>query len=280
MTERTIASNGAEICTQSFGYSGNPTVLMIMGATASMLWWPDELCERLAQTGRFVIRYDNRDTGRSTTQAPGAPTYTLDDLADDAISVLDAYEVECAHLVGMSLGGMIAQVVALKHRSRIASITAISSSKFGDDDPELPGMDNQFLEHFATSASLDWSNERAVTNFKVHSWRLCKGADRPFDETRAADLAIREFRRAINAQSMMNHAMLGGGTEWQNKFAEIRAPFLVIHGTDDPILPYPHGMALAKAVHGAQLVTLKGAGHELHPADWNTITSAIADHTS
>jgi pimeloyl-ACP methyl ester carboxylesterase len=113
-SERTIRYGNLRFHTESFGDPTSPAILMIMSATASMLWWPDQLCRSLAATGRFVVRYDNRDTGQSTTQEPGPPRYTMDDMADDAVAILDGYGIGEAHLVGMSLGGMIAQLAALK----------------------------------------------------------------------------------------------------------------------------------------------------------------------
>src|SRR5919106_547436 len=108
------------ICSEALGRREDPAVLLIMGAMASMLWWPDEFCERLAGAGRYVIRYDNRDTGRSTGYEPGTATYTADDLVEDAVGVLDEHGVERAHVGGMSMGGGIAQMVALEHPERVA----------------------------------------------------------------------------------------------------------------------------------------------------------------
>jgi pimeloyl-ACP methyl ester carboxylesterase len=146
--EKVIKCGEVDLVTESFGEPGVPAILLIMGATASMLWWPEEFCERLARAGHFVIRYDNRDTGRSTTIAPGQAAYTIDDMADDAVAILDGYGLKAAHLVGMSLGGMIAQLAALKNPERVQSLTAISSSRFDEDDDSLPPMDPALLEHF------------------------------------------------------------------------------------------------------------------------------------
>ena len=125
MTPQRITANGVDLCTESFGSPADPALLLIMGATASMIAWPDAFCEKLAAGGRFVIRYDSRDTGRSTVYPPGTPPYTLEDLADDAIGVLDAYGIDRAHVAGMSLGGMIAGPVgagsALRDSIRIAT---------------------------------------------------------------------------------------------------------------------------------------------------------------
>jgi pimeloyl-ACP methyl ester carboxylesterase len=117
MSECVIRVNGLEIATEAFGDPTHSPVLLIMGAMASMLWWPEGFCERLANHGRYVIRYDNRDTGLSTKYPPGEPRYTFDDMVDDAIRVLDGYAIPAAHVVGMSLGGMIGQIAALKYRA-------------------------------------------------------------------------------------------------------------------------------------------------------------------
>jgi pimeloyl-ACP methyl ester carboxylesterase len=127
-----------------------------------MMWWPDGLCLSLAEGGRYVIRYDNRDTGRSPTYPPGQPGYSLDDLADDAIGVLDAYGTNRAHVAGMSLGGMLAQMLALSHPERVSSLTLMMSSVFGPDNPELPSCDERILAYHRSAAALDWSNQAAV----------------------------------------------------------------------------------------------------------------------
>src|SRR5882724_12637812 len=126
-----MSAEQPEIVSQTFGDSADPAILLIIGAMASMLWWPEAFCRKLAGEGLFVIRYDNRDTGLSTKYAPGEPPYTFEDMADDAVRVLADHGIERAHVVGMSMGGMIAQLVALKHSSRVISLTVISSSPMG-----------------------------------------------------------------------------------------------------------------------------------------------------
>lgn len=245
-----------------------------MGATASMLWWPDAFCEALSATGLFVIRYDNRDTGRSTTGPVGKPDYTTEDMAEDAIAVLDGYGAARAHIIGMSLGGMIAQLVALKAPDRVLSLTAISSSAFDEDDPDLPPMDPAFMAHFGEVEALDWSDRRAVVAFQVESARLSAHGDDRFDAAAATDLAEREFDRALDPRSAMNHGRLTGGEAWAGRLGEIRAPALVIHGRRDPILSLQAGRKLAAALPGARLTVLEG-GHELNRADWPRIIADI-----
>jgi pimeloyl-ACP methyl ester carboxylesterase len=276
---RIIARGDLRFQTESFGDPADPAVLMIMGATASMLWWPDELCRSIAGTGRFVVRYDNRDTGGTTTQEPGAPRYTIDDMAGDALAIMDGYGLARAHLVGMSLGGMIAQLVALERPKRVLSLTCISSSAFDEDDPELPGMDPALLAHFQRIATLDWNDRETVVGFHVESFRISAGPGAGFDEERARSLAEREYDRALNPQSAMNHSMLGGGEKWAGRLSELTIPSLVIHGRRDPILSFEHGLKLAAKLPSARLVELD-AGHELNEKDWGRIVEEIRIRTA
>jgi pimeloyl-ACP methyl ester carboxylesterase len=274
-TEKTIHSNGAEICAQSFGRPGDPAVLLIMGQMASMLWWPAALCERLAGAGRFVIRYDNRDTGRSTSYEPGSPPYTLDDLSDDAVAVLDGYGIDRAHVAGMSMGGVIAQLVALRHPERVSGVTAISTTPVGEPADGLPGSDAAYLDHAAAFERLDWSDTEALAELLVRDARRLAGTRHPFDEAATRELVARDLQRTRNPPSLVNHALLSGGEDRTGGLAEIGVPFRVVHGTADPIFPYEHGVALARAAPGADLVTLDGGGHELHERDWDRIADAI-----
>lgn len=268
-----------EIASQTFGDPKDPALLLIMGAMASMLWWPEAFCRKLAGEGRFVIRYDNRDTGLSTKYAPGAPPYTFDDMADDAIRVLDSHGIQSAHVVGMSMGGMVAQFVALKHPSRVISLTVISSSPVGIDTSHLPGTTEAYIEHSAAGADVDWSNRDQVVGFIVKDARAIGSTVHPFDETRMRIFVEQDYDRSGGFLSATNHFMLKGGEDWKGRLHEIRTPLLVLHGTSDPIFPVEHGAALAEAVPDGQLIRIEGGGHELHPQDWTTIVAAIVAHT-
>ena len=270
-----------EICSQAFGRRDDPPVLLIMGVMASMLWWPDEFCERLAGAGRFVIRYDNRDTGRSTGYDPGTATYTTDDMTGDAVAVLDEHGVGRAHVVGMSMGGLIAQLVALAYPERVASVTAISTTAVGEEDPNLPGPTAKYMEHAAAFDELDWSDTQAVADLIVEDARQLAGTRHPFDEAATRELVTRDLERAVDPGRLQNHSAVGGDEErWRGRIGEIAVPFLVIHGTADPLFPHPHGVALAEAVPGASLVSIDGGGHELHENDWDQILGAITEHTA
>jgi pimeloyl-ACP methyl ester carboxylesterase len=267
------------ICSESIGRPGDPPVLLIMGAMASMLWWPDRFCERLAGAGRLVIRYDNRDTGRSTGYEPGTATYTSDDLVGDAVSVLDEHGVERAHIAGMSMGGGIAQMVALEHPERAATLTAISTTTVGESDPSLPGATDEYMEHAAAWEELDWSDTAALADMLVRDSRALAGTRHPFDEAAVRELVGRDLERATDPRRLANHGEIGAGEPSGKRLEELAVPLLVIHGTADPLIPYPHGVALAEAVPGAELVTIEGGGHELHERDWDQIVDAIVRHT-
>jgi pimeloyl-ACP methyl ester carboxylesterase len=273
-----------EIVSQTFGDPAHPPMLLIMGAMASMLWWPEAFCRKLAGEGLFVIRYDNRDTGRSTKYAPGEPPYTFDDMADDAIRVLDGHGIAKAHVVGMSMGGMIAQLVALKHPSRVISLTAISASPMGADTSHLPGMTEAYMKHSAEGAKVDWSDRDQVIDFIVKDAHVIAGTVHPFDEKRTKAFVEQDYDRSGGFLSATNHFQLKGGEDrdgedWKGRLHELKAPLLVIHGTEDPIFPVEHGAALAEAVTGARLVRIEGGGHELHPDDWAAIVVALVAHT-
>jgi pimeloyl-ACP methyl ester carboxylesterase len=268
-----------EIVSQAFGNPRDPAMLLIMGAMASMLWWPEALCKKLAGEGRFVIRYDNRDTGLSTKYAPGEPPYTFDDMADDAVRVLDSHGIGKAHVVGMSMGGMIAQRLALRHPSRVITLTVISSSPVGIDTSHLPGTTEAYMEHSADGAKVDWSNREQVVGFVVKDTHAIASTAHPFDEKAMRAFIEQDYDRSGGFLSATNHFMLKGSEDLKGRLHEIKAPLLVIHGTSDPIFPVEHGAALADAIAGARLVRIEGGGHELHPQDWDTIAAAIIAHT-
>lgn len=279
MSEQILNINKVDICTESFGNPKDPAVLLIMGAMSSLDWWDDDFCLRLADSGRFVIRYDHRDLGRSTVYKPRTTNYTITDLADDAAGVLDAYSIERASIVGMSLGGMIGQILALRYPERLNTLTLIASSVFGTVMEKLPPMDQSILDHHAKSASIDWSNRETVIAYLADGWKTLAGS-KPYEQERMYKLAKREADRAKQLPSRFNHAMLAGGDEYFDRMDEISVPVLIIHGTEDPALPYEHGLALAKAIPQAELVTLDGSGHEIHSEDWDNIIGSVIKLTS
>ncbi|WP_286228399.1 alpha/beta fold hydrolase [Neobacillus mesonae] len=279
MSEQILKIYKVEICTESFGNSKDPAVLLIMGAMSSFDWWDEDFCLRLANLGRFVIRYDHRDLGKSTIYEPGTLNYTITNLADDAAGILDSYSIEQAHIVGMSMGGMIGQILALKYPERVLTLTLIASSVFGTEMEKLPPMDQSILDHHAKSGAIDWSNREAVIAYLADGWKTLSGS-KPYEQERMYKLAEREVNRAKQLQSRFNHAMLQGGDDYFDRMSEISVPVLIIHGTEDPALPYEHGLALAKAIPHSELLPLSGSGHEIHSEDWDQIIDSVVKHSS
>ncbi|MED4782362.1 alpha/beta hydrolase [Brevibacillus choshinensis] len=277
MSEQILSVDGIELCVESFGNPSDPVILLVMGATASMIWWETEFCQRLAEKGHFVIRYDNRDVGRSTTYELGSPGYTFEDMADDAARVLDAFGSKQAHIVGMSMGGLLTQIFALRHQDRALSLSLVMTSNFA---PDLPPMEEKVVEFFSNVGSLDWADEQSVVASAVEKWNVLRGSKHPFDQHKIERLALEEARRARHLASMNNHALVTGGEDYVVRTYEIPQPTLVIHGTEDPIIPYPHGVHLANTIPGATLLTLTGTGHELHENDWSAIIDAISAHAA
>jgi pimeloyl-ACP methyl ester carboxylesterase len=277
--QRILQANGIALCVQTFGDPASPAILLVSGAAASMDWWEDEFCQRLASGPRFVIRYDLRDTGQSVSYEPGAPGYSGLDLVADALGVLDALGVARAHVVGISMGAGIAQHLALAHADRVASLTLMSTSPGGAD---LPPMSDELRARFEEPLpEPDWSDRRAVVDYIVEDLRPYAGT-LPFDEEEIRALAGRIFDRTVNIESAMkNHWILdGGGEPVRPRLGEISAPTLVLHGTEDPLFPYGHAEALAAEIPGARLLLLEGMGHEVPPRPvWDRVIGAILEHT-
>ena len=278
MAERMVHANGVELCTEPFGDTEDSPILLVMGIGASMLWWEEQFCRMLAERGRFVIRYDHRDTGRSVTYEPGRPEYTGADLIADAIGVLDAYQISAAHLVGVSAGGALAQLLALGFPDRVLSLVLVSTSPATQGERALPPPTARY-SRFVATASVDWSDEASVVEYLVEYSRTLAGPDRAFDEAAARDLVRRDVARARNIAAAENHSALRDGNVPRGIVSSISLPTLVIHGTADPMFPLEHGEALAAEIPGATLLPLSGAGHGVDRADWGTVVRAIVAHT-
>lgn len=275
---RRIDSADVSLATESFGRPGDPALVLVMGATASMLGWPEALCRALAGRELFVVRFDHRDTGESTTVPPGEASYSVEDMAGDVLAVMDGYGIRRGHLAGMSLGGYIAQMVALQAPKRVASLTLIASEPLGWDGEPLPHISEEFLGHFAALASLDWADRAAVADFLVESERLCAGSGAPFDAAAARAVALRVLERTKSPASMFNHGSVTTREDWTGSFRRIACPVLVIHGDEDPILPVENGRAVAAGIPGAQIEVLQRVGHELPSPRLDRIAKRIAGH--
>ena len=259
-----------------------------------MIRWEDDFCDRLADAGRYVIRFDNRDVGRSTAYAPGEPPYDLNDLADDSVALLDAFGIEKAHFVGASSGGMISQLVGIRHPERVLTLTlcistpgvpdaahAVEGSDGSGADDDLPSPAASLLEQVKDLASVDWTDETAAVDAAVVEARAMAGSRFPVDEAAVRAWAPVEYGRQNNVLSFrLNTPIAETRTPaWRDGLREIKASTLVIHGKEDPVLPHPHGVALAAEIPGAELLTIEGMGHELPRGAWPEIIPAIVAHT-
>jgi pimeloyl-ACP methyl ester carboxylesterase len=275
-----IETNGAVLCADTFGDPDHPAVLLIMGSGGSMDRWEEPFCERLAAAGRYVIRYDHRDTGGSTTYPPGAPGYTSDDLFTDLLGILDHLGVERAHLVGLSMGGAIAQWTAIHDPQRVRSLTLMSTSPVGTGGPDLPPMSEASRAAFGKQpAEPDWSDREAAIAYLLEAERPYAGP-RGIDDEAMLALLGRVYDRSSNLASANNHYVLEGSETTRARLAEISVPTLVIHGTDDPLFPPAHGEALAREIPGAQLLVIDGLGHEFPRWAWDAVLPALIAHTA
>lgn len=282
--QRMIKSNGVELSTESFGRPADPAILLVHGAGHSLLAWEEDFVQRLVAGGRYVIRYDSRDAGLSTSYPAGAPSYGLRDLVADAAGLIDALGLIGAHVVGMSQGAAIGQLLALDHPGRVASLTLASSTPGGPghEHPDLPQMSAELHALFAAeTAGPDWADRTGVIEYLVEAERPFAAASRPFDEAGMRAVATRVVDRTANvAAQLTNPYMIDTGEPWRGRLGQITAPTLVLHGTEDPLFPIEHGRALAKEIPGARFVAMEQTGHEVFPrAQWDTVVPAILDHT-
>jgi pimeloyl-ACP methyl ester carboxylesterase len=256
-------------------------VLLIAGLASSMDWWETGFCERLAAAGRFVIRYDHRDTGQSVSYPPGKPGYSSADLVDDAAGVIAALGRPSAHVVGISMGGAIAQLLALDHPAIVDSLTLISTTA-GAGAADLPSSSPELSSYVKNPAhEPDWSDHAAVVEHIVQECRHYAAPSQPYDGEAIRRVASRAVARTNNlAASRTNHALAGGGEPWRARLGEITATTVVVHGTEDPLFPFEHGVALAREIPGAQLVPMEQTGHELPGRVWDVVLAAVIANSS
>ncbi len=272
-----------QILAEAIGDPGDPSLLLIGGATWSKDWWEDELCHRLADRGRLVVRYDQRDTGRSTSYPPGAPGYTSADLVSDAVAVLDGFDIDHAHVAGLSMGGGLAQRLAIEHGGRVSTLTLFSTSPIGPWIEDLPAPTKEIQATLSDeSPDPDWTDREAVIDYIVEGERPYAGPGN-FDEARLRNLAGRVFDRSNDiAASMTNHFVVVDGAPATGGLDQLgELPALVLHGTADPLFPPAHGEALADAIPNATFMPLEAVGHQLPPPHtWDAVIDALIVHTS
>ena len=288
MTEQLCdVGRGITLCYETFGSDGDPPVLLVMGLATQMIGWAEEFCEQLASRGFYVVRFDNRDCGRSTRIAgrpPStgeivrrrihSPAYTLEDMADDAAGLMTELEIGPAHVVGASMGGMIAQTIAVRRPELVRSLVSIMSTT-GSRWKGQPALRSFRYLFKPAPADRDAYIERMVRVFTVVG---SPGFPRNLDRIR--DVAARSYDRghdpAGNGRQLA--AIIASGDRTAQLRA-IRAPTLVIHGSEDRLVSHSGGVATARAIPGARLMTVQGMGHDLPEGAWPQLLDAISAHT-
>ena len=288
-----ISSNGVTLEYDTFGSPGGRPLLLVMGLGAQMIHWDDEFCSGLADHGHHVIRFDNRDAGLSTKfddapipdmgalvtslvagEKPDVP-YTLDDMADDAFGLLDGLGVERAHVCGASMGGMIVQTMALRQPERLLSMTSIMSTT---GNPALPPAAPEAMAALTSPvpADLEGYLERSLSVAKVIG-----SPGFPFDDARARERARQTYERSLYPEGTARQmaAIVAHGNRRPGLEA-LRLPTLVIHGTDDPLVPLTGGHDTHAAIANSEMLEIPGMGHDLPPGSWDTVIGSISKLTA
>jgi pimeloyl-ACP methyl ester carboxylesterase len=281
--ETLLPVGDVELCVATSGSPSEPALLLI-GTTVAA--WDDELVERL--TGRYVIRFDLRDAGRSTTVDPDSPGYTLRDLVTDAVGVLDGLGIARAHVAGLATSGFIAQLLALDHPSRVASLILVGTRPVapGPVDDDLPEHSPAIMAHFGSALPVDWTDRTSILDGAVATARVFSGSPQ-FDaaeaRAHAAGILDRSGPHPASARNGLMSTMfakLDCTPRWRERLPEITAPTLVVHGAADPFFPVGNAEALAEAIPGATLMVLDGVGAELPRRAHAQVATAMLTHTA
>ena len=286
--------NGLEIEYETFGTREDSPILLIMGLSAQMIAWHTDFCQMLASAGHFVVRFDNRDVGLSSKmehlgvpdiaeimaalqeKKPVRAPYTLSDMALDVLGLMDALDLERAHICGLSMGGMIAQTMAIEHPGRMLSLVSMESTT---GEPGLPAAQPEAGSALFSAPPLD--REGYIAHM-IRVFRSFAGGSSAFDEEMEKTLIGMAYDRSLYPLGFVRQlaAVLASGGR-REAIRSVSVPALVIHGADDPLLPLEHGKDTADAIPHAKLLVVKGLGHGFsYPTLWQGIVEAISEHTA
>jgi pimeloyl-ACP methyl ester carboxylesterase len=282
------AVRGIELEYETFGDRTNPPLLLVMGLAYQMIEWDVEVCRMLADRGFWVIRFDNRDVGHSSKlddrglpdlmgalSGTAAPPYTLDDMAEDAVALLDALDAPAAHVVGASMGGMIAQLVAINHPDRVLSLTSIMSTVGG------PNVVQPEPEVAAALIMPPGPTREERIDHSLAIRRLINGEGVAFDEKRAREKATLAVDRSFHPEGAMRQFVaILAAPDRAPALGRLPMPVLIIHGEVDPLVPADNGRQTAAAIPGARLMMIPGMGHNLPPRVWPQVLDAIVAQAS
>lgn len=286
-----VRANGIDICYEIFGDADAEPLLLIMGLGGQMIHWYDDFCQQLAARGFRVIRFDNRDIGQSSKMTGGkrltaiellklrflripvAAPYTLGDMGQDAIGLMDALGIGSAHLVGASMGGMIAQEIAISFPERVRSLTSIMSTT---GNPRIPPPTREATAVLTTPPPS--TREEYFAQY-ARTWKVLRAGSFPEDEALDRSRAERTFERGLNPAGVGRQlrAILASGSR-KERLRSVKAPTLVIHGTVDPLVHPEGGRDTATSIPGAKLLMIEGMGHALPIHMWPAIIDAIGRH--
>jgi pimeloyl-ACP methyl ester carboxylesterase len=285
MAEERATLNGIEIAYETIGDPSNPALLLVMGLGTQLIHWDLELCERFAERGFHVIRFDNRDAGHSTYIDAPVPNirramaglridapYLLDDMADDAFGLLDHLGIQAAHVAGVSMGGMIAQTMAIRRPERVLSLTSIMSTT-GERRVGRPK-----LRVWGVLLRRAPTDKDAAVEYFVRVFRMIGSKGFPADEDRIRTLAAEAYDRGHSPAGTGRQlaAIMASGNR-TGRLRQLRVPTLVFHGRDDPLVPFRAGRATADAIPGARLVAIPGMGHDLPRQVWPKLVDEVAE---
>jgi pimeloyl-ACP methyl ester carboxylesterase len=277
---------GITLCYERFGHDHDPPMLLIMGLGTQMIGWPDEFCAQLAERGFQVVRFDNRDIGRSTRMNGRPPTvrqlvtrriepvpYRLSDMADDAAGLMRELGLAPAHVVGASMGGMIAQTLAARHPESVRSLVSIMSTTGN----RWKGQPAPGVYRYLLRAAPD--DREGYIEYTTRVFEAIGSRGLPFDRERVRHMAARGYERGRNpaGHGRQLGAILASGDRTA-ELRNIRVPTLVIHGSEDRLVAKSGGVATARAIPGARLMIIDGMGHDLPEAAWPQMVQAIAGH--
>ena len=283
---RLVDAGQVTVAYETFGSPDDPPLVLVMGVATQMLGWPEGFCQALADDGFYVVRFDNRDIGLSThlddagvpdlvallTGRSTSAPYTLADMADDTAGLLDALGLDRVHLVGLSMGGMIAQEVALRHEQRLTSLTTIMSTPAAHIGKSTP----------AAQATLMWPSPRTeveAADFTVKVYGVVGSPAYPHDTEWLREIGAESFRRSSkSAGKVRQFAAILVSPDRRPGLASLTVPTLVLHGEEDPLIQVEGSHEIAAAVPGARLVTYPGMGHDLPQELWPTLIGEITEH--
>ncbi|GAB1688987.1 alpha/beta fold hydrolase [Krasilnikovia sp. M28-CT-15] len=279
--------SGIRLWVETIGDPGAPPLLLIMGGMAQAIMWPEAFCRELADAGHLVVRYDHRDTGRSSTVDAARHPYSLADLTDDAAEIIRQVGGGPAHVVGQSVGGMVAQLLALDFAELVRSLVLVGTSSDSCSDLRrpprggLPGVADEMIA-FARAVEQDPpGTPEAMFEAQLTSWRVLVGPHAPFDEDAWRDVLCRAQRRRQGPDTAGNHAgALDASPSRAHRLGRIAVPTLVVHGRRDPLFPVEHGRELAREIPGARLAEIDGLGHVFPPQWMPVLRDLILGHTS